>query len=156
MSSPFQSGRTTESHGRVCIIIPSVDLGVIERFYNGLITAKGNPDTTYSEFKSIVRASEVCEELKLDSYVIYNDATGAVKRANIPQVQWLPEGEFNPASSFLDRVLKRASYLRRSSRKVTHRMPLTLAQQEAFDLFQTEGKRFLLTQSSIWGKIQEI
>ena len=155
MTSPLSSRTSTEFFGRVCVIIPDQDYGLVERFTEGLLTAKkGTPDTTNSEYRSIKRAQEVCRELRLDDVIIYNDAVGAVQRAGVPEVQWLPAGEFNPASAFLDRVLKRTSYLRRSSRKVTKRMPLTSAQSEAFRLFQTEREEFKLSSSLLWTKIQ--
>ena len=155
MTSPHSSETSTHQFfGRICVIIPDLDYGLIERFVEGLLTAKGNPDTTYSEFLAITRALEICKERSLDDYVIYSDAKGAVDQVAAPEVKWLPAGEFNPASAFLSRVLSRASYLRRSSRKITRRMPLTPAQDEVFRLLQADKEGIKLSSSPLWSKLQ--
>ena len=155
MTNPHSSEKSTsEFFGRICVIIPNLDYGLIERFVEGLLTAKGNPDTTYSEFYAVTRAQQICRQRSLENYLIFCDAEGAVDRAAAPEVKWLPAGEFNPASAFLSRVLSRASYLRKSIRKVTKRMPLTPAQEEVFRLFQADKEEIKLSSSLLWSKLQ--
>jgi hypothetical protein len=154
MSSPTRSALTDEFYGRVCVLIPIQDFGLVERFTEGPLTKKGNPDTTNSEYASIVRALEVCRSKGLGQFVVYNDSQGAVAKVNLPEVKLLPSGEFNPASAFLYRVLNRAGYIRGSGRKTTKRMPPTPAQLEIYDLFQAERKQFRLSESAIWTKLQ--
>ncbi len=154
MTSPTESSVSAGYFGRVCIVIPTQDFGLVEPFTGGILTKKGTPDTTNSEYVSIVRALEVCKSEGFEQFVVYNDSQGAVARASLPQVKWLPSGEFNPASAFLSRVLDRAGYIRSSGRKVTKRMPPTIAQLEIFDLFQTKGRQFRLTESAVWKKLQ--
>ena len=154
MTGAYSSTVSNEFFGRVCIIILSEDFGLVQRFTEGLLTSKGNPDTTNSEYTSVKVALEICSARKLDDYVIYNDAQGAIQRADNPIVQWLPPGRFNPASAFLQRVIDRAAYIRRSARKVTKRMPLTDAQQEVLRLFQASRDEFKLSSSPVWTKLQ--
>lgn len=154
MSSPTLSAVTNEFYGRVCVLIPSRDFGLVERFTEGVLTKKGNPDTTNSEYVSVVRALEVCRMNGFGRFVVYNDSQGAVAKANLSEVKWLPSGEFNPASAFLYRVLDRAGYIRGSGRKITRRMPPTPAQLEIYDLFQGDRKQFKLSESAVWAKLQ--
>ena len=81
MTTPHSSEKSTsEFFGRICVIIPNLDYGLIERFVEGLLTAKGNPDTTYSEFYAVTRAQQICRQRSLENYLIFCDAEGAVDR----------------------------------------------------------------------------
>ena len=154
MTSPTQSAVTNEFYGRICVVIPTHDFGLVERFTEGLLTKKGKPDTTNSEYMSIIRALEICQSEGFTQFVVYNDSISAVAKANRPEAKWLQAGEFNPASAFLYRVLGRAGYIRGSGRKITKRMPPTPAQLEIYKLFQAERKQFKLSESAIWTKLQ--
>ncbi|MBM3897583.1 MAG: hypothetical protein FJ358_03545 [Thaumarchaeota archaeon] len=148
------SRTTTKLVGRIVIFIPQLDYGYIEQVKDGLTTKDGNPASTYLEQIAIEKAETISKEKGLTEFVIYSDCKGAIDNTDSTNAKWLPEGEFDPPSAFLHRILKRAQYLRKSSRKITKRAPLTPIQKEIFKLFQTERLEIKLSQSLVWEKIQ--
>jgi hypothetical protein len=111
-----QSSRLlTELAGRIAILIPELDYGLIEQVRSNLTTKDGNPASTQLEFFAITRAEEIINGKK---YVIFSDCVGAVELTKSEKAKFLPLGRPHYGSLFLHRILTRARYLRHSSRKV--------------------------------------
>jgi len=154
MDSLTSSTVTGAFVGRLIVLIPQLDFGLIEQVTEGALTRKGDPASTQMEALAISRAREVCREQKLEDYVILTDSQGAVVLSDVRETEWLAPGRLHYASLFLDRILNRGRYLRSSSRKVIARKAPNKLQQEVYDMFQARRLEFKLSKSMLWNKIQ--
>src|SRR5437879_4531637 len=145
MESPTESSVAENLVGRVLIIIPTLDFGLMESVNEGVTTPKGKPASTQVELLAIRRAQRISEEKGMKEYVIYSDNIEAVRQAESEHVVWLEAGRIHFASLFLHRVLARGRYLRHSERKITKRTPTTAAQEEIFQLFLAKNAEFQLS-----------
>lgn len=140
--------------GRIAVLIPSIDYGMIEQVKEGVLNAKGNPASTQMEILAVKKAKEICESKGMCSYVILTDSQGAAEQSEVPEVRWLEPGRLHFASLFLERIMGRARYLRQSSRKVINRAKPNRLQAELFEMFSAERTEFQLSKSLLWAKIQ--
>lgn len=156
MEDAQSSGLLAELTGRIAVLIPELDYGLIEQAKSNLTTEDGNPASTQLEFFAIMRAEVITKErIEGKNYVIFSDCLGAVELAKSERVKFLPLGRPHYGSLFLHRILTRARYLRHSARKVLNRAPLTPLQNEQYRLFREERSEFKLTDSLLWTKILE-
>ncbi len=140
--------------GRIAILIPQLDFGLIAKVTEGALTAKGNPASTQVEILAVKRAKDICIEKGISEHVILTDNLSASKDAGVKEAQWLEPGKLHYASLFLERIMSRARYLRQSSRKVLSRSPANKLQAEEFQFFETGSEEFQLSKSLLWNKIQ--
>src|SRR5712692_5100072 len=99
---------------RIAVLIPQLDYGILEKVKEGILTSKGNPDSTGVEILATKRAKELCEERGISNYTILTDSLGAANQSGTERVRYLEPGKIHFASLFLDRILSRAQYLRHS------------------------------------------
>jgi hypothetical protein len=140
--------------GRILILIPELDYGILEQVEEGIMTSKGNPDSTHVEVLAAKRASEICSEKGIANYVILTDSLGAAEHSGIDAVIFLEPGKLHYASLFLERVLSRARYLRHSSRKVLNRAKPNKLQEELYQMFVSKRYEIQLSKNLLWQKIQ--
>ncbi len=140
--------------GRVAVLIPDIDYGMVEQVKEGVTNARGNPASTQMEIQAVREAKKVCESRSLVGYVILTDSQGAAEESGVPEARWLEPGRLHFASLFLDRIMGRARYLRQSSRKVISRAKPNRLQAELFEMFIAERTEFQLSKSLLWAKIQ--
>jgi hypothetical protein len=154
MESPKESSVGENLVGRILVVIPSLDFGLMETVTDNVTTSKGKPASTQVELLAIRRAVKISEEKGLKDYVVYSDNVEAVRQAESQHAQWLEVGRIHFASLFLHRVLTRGRYLRHSARKITKRTPTTAAQDEIFQLFLAKSSEFKLSKSHLWNRIK--
>jgi hypothetical protein len=140
--------------GRIIVLIPQLDYGVLEQVTEGTLTSKGNPDSTNVEILAAKRAQEICHQRGIAHYSILTDNLGVAEHSGIDGVRFLEPGKVHYASLFLDRVLSRARYLRHSSRKILNRAKPNQLQRELYRLFISEKCEIQLSKSLLWQKIQ--
>jgi len=139
---------------RIVILVPDKDFCLIESSTSNAVTSKGNPASTQMEILAVTRAKEISAQKGFENYVILTDNLGAFEQSGIPEVRWLESGRIHFASLYLDRIMKRAGYLRQSSRKVINRAKPNRLQEEILRMFQAENLEFKLSDSMLWRKIQ--
>ena len=154
MSSPTSSHLLPALVGRIVVLIPTLDYGYIEQVKEGFTNKKGNPAIDLLEKMAVRRAKAICVEKNLVGFVILTDSQAAADPQDIPEVKWLEYEKLQFASLFLQRIINRARYIRRSGRKTINRPPVTTLQKEQFDLFNAERQEFELPKSPLWTKIQ--
>jgi hypothetical protein len=154
MQSPTNSQLQPTLVGRIVILAPDLNYGFIEQIREGILTKKGHPSSDLLERVAVVRAKGICERKELSNFVIYTDSISAAKAAGVQEARWLESGRLQLASLLLQRVVDRASYLRRSARKVISRAPLNEVQKDVFRLFNAEKLEFELSKSALWNRIQ--
>ena len=76
--------------GRIAVLIPALDLGLLERMREGVLTAKGNPDSLQMEILAIRRAGTILVQKGVEHFVIFTDNPDAVVRAGVDAVRWTP------------------------------------------------------------------
>jgi len=140
--------------GRIIVLIPHLDYGILEQVKEGIITSKGNPDSTNVEILAARRAKEICNQRGIANYTILTDNLGVAEHSGIDGVRFLETGKVHYASLFLDRILSRARYLRHSSRKVLNRATANQLQEELYRMFVSEKHEIQLSKSLLWQKIQ--
>ena len=154
MPSPTASALQPTLVGRIVIVIPALDFGFVEQLREGILNKKGHPSSDLLEAAAVAKAREICADKKLEDHIIFTDSLSSAKAAGRPDVRWLEPGRLHLASLFLQRIVNRARYLRRSSRKVIARAPLNEVQKDAFRLFNAGQLEFKLSKSALWNKIQ--
>jgi hypothetical protein len=154
MESPTASQLQPTLVGRIVILAPALDYGFIEQVREGILNKKGNPSSDLLERHAVVKAREICVGKKLSNFVIYTDSVSSANAVVVPEVKWLEVGKLQLASLFLQRIVDRARYLRRSARKVITRAPPSEIQKDAFRLFNAQKLEFELSKSALWNKIQ--
>jgi hypothetical protein len=102
---------------------------------------------------AIRTALELCRDRGLVDYVVFSDCQGAVRRFGGHPVEWRSREELRLPNDFFDKVLGRASYLRRTVGRVSKRLAAQPHQIEAFELFNAPHKEFLLSESALWGRV---
>lgn len=140
--------------GRIVILAPQRDFGFIAMVPTEEATVNGNPASTQLEILAVKKAKEVCDVKGFGKYIILTDNQSAFTKAKVENVRWLEQGKIHYASLFMERIMKRASYLRRSDRKTIKRPPPNRRQQEILTMFNAPGKEFKLSESMIWRKIE--
>jgi len=153
MENLMSSAVSSKFVGRIIVLIPQLDYGVIEQIKGGILTSKGNPDSTQVEALAAKRAKEICYEKGLSNYVVLTDSQGVVN-SGIEGVKYLKPGSVHYASLFLDRIMKRARYLRHSSRKIVSRAKPNRLQEELFRMFTSNKSEIQLSKNLLWQKIQ--
>lgn len=154
MPTPNTSTLVPELVGRIVVLIPDLDYGCIEQVDEGITDKKGNPSSNFVEILGIRRAKEICLQKKLKDFEILTDVMAEAVTTGVPEARWIDRGRQNLASLFLQRIVNRARYLRRSSRKVVTKTPTSLVQSDEFRLFNAERLEFRLSESALWNKIQ--
>jgi len=154
MQSPTASALQPSLVGRIVILIPGHDYGYIEQLREGILNKKGHPSSDLLEKVAVERAKGICVEKKLSSFVILIDSLSSASATLVPEARWLEPGRLQLASLLLQRIVDRARYLRRSSRKVISRSQPNEVQKDAFRLFNAERLEFELSKSPLWNKIQ--
>ncbi len=140
--------------GRIIVLIPQLDYGILEQVKEGILISKGNPDSTRVEIMAARRAKEICNEKGITNCTVLTDSLGAAGHSGIDGVKFLETGRVHYASLFLDRILSRAQYLRHSSRKVLNRAQPNQLQEELYRMFVSDRYEIQLSKSSLWQKIQ--
>ncbi len=140
--------------GRIVVIIPALDYGSIEQVGEGLTTKKGNPSPNLLEMLAIRRTREICLRKNLKDFVILTDMESLKNLIDIPEAKYLEPGRLQLASLFLQRIINRARYVRRSARKSINRPPPDRIQTEIYHLFNSEKTEFRLSESALWNRIQ--
>jgi hypothetical protein len=153
LSGVFTSSVGDEYVGRAMVIIPSRDIGMIRQTRERMLTARGTPASEEAEVFAIRMALELCRDQGLADYVVFSDCQGAVRRFAGQRVEWRDREELRLPNDFFDKVLGRASYLRRTSGKVSRRLAAQPHQIEAFELFNAAHREFRLSESALWERI---
>jgi hypothetical protein len=52
--------------GRIAVLVPALDLGLLEKITVGVLNARGNPDSFQMEIVAMKRAKEILEARGLD------------------------------------------------------------------------------------------
>lgn len=152
MDNIISSSVDSKFLGRVAILIPELDFGLLEKIREGALTPKGNPASTQMEILALRRGSAICIEKEIKDYVLLTDSQGAPATSEIQQAKWLEPGRLHYASMFLERIMNRGRYLRHS-RKVMCRMPANRLQEEIFRMFEADKVDFRLSENLLWNKI---
>jgi len=154
MKSPTSGQLLPELVGRVIVVIPALDFCHIEQMKEGFRNKKDKPAIAALETIAVRRSKEICLQKGMANFTILTDSKSVASDSRIAEAQWLEPGRLQLASLLLQRIVNRAKYLRRSSRKVISRAPLTEVQKDAFRLFNAENLDFVLSRSAVWNKIQ--
>ena len=152
--TPTRSRISSTLTGRIIVLIPSLDYGCIEQVKEGFSTKKGNPSPNLLEVMAVRKGRDICVEKRLDNFVILTDISSIDAIPDVPEVRYLEPGRLQLASLFLQRIIDRPRYLRRSSRKSITRPPPDRIQNEIFRLFTAERSEFKLSESPLWNRIQ--
>jgi hypothetical protein len=140
--------------GRIIVLIPQLDYGLLEQVKEGILTTKGSPDSTHVEILAAKRAKEICDEKGIANYAILTDSLGAAEQSKIDGIRYLEPGRVHFASLFLDRIMNRARYLSHSSRKVLNRAKPNKLQEELYQMFSSDKHEIQLSKNLLWQKIQ--
>jgi hypothetical protein len=126
------TSRTGEQYvGRVMVLVPAHDIGLITQTRGAMITPRRTPASTEAETFAIRTALNLCHSRAFAGHTIYSDCRGAVEQFPEHPVEWRSRQELRLPNDFFDKVLRRAAYLRSSSGKVARRKPATPHQVEA-------------------------
>jgi hypothetical protein len=148
------TSRTGEQYvGRVMVLVPAHDIGLITQTRGAMITPRRTPASTEAETFAIRTALNLCHSRAFAGHTIYSDCRGAVEQFPEHPVEWRSRQELRLPNDFFDKVLRRAAYLRSSSGKVARRKPATPHQVEAFELFNASRRGFRLSESALWARI---
>jgi ribonuclease HI len=153
ISDVFTSSVGDEYVGRAMVLIPARDIGTICQTRERMLTARGTPASEEAEVFAIRTALELCRAHGFADYVVYSDCQGAVRRFPGDRVEWRSREELRLPNDFFDKVLRRASYLRRTSGKVSKRIAAQPHQIEALELFNAAHSEFRLSESALWERV---
>ncbi len=153
MSGPFESRMTETYVGRVMVLVPDHDFGLISQRREGVLTKRGTPDSAFVEELAIRAALAFAEARGLVGFEVFSDCTGAVGAVGDPRVRWASRESLYLPNAFFDKVLKRASYLRESERRGVKRRPVEPYQTEIFELFCAPDREFRLSNSPLWARV---
>ncbi len=153
MIDPFTSKLGSDYIGRAMVVIPALDFGLIEQTQVGMVTRRGTPASTEAEAFAIRTALKACTAFGLAHYMIFSDCRGAIDQLKSDRVAWRSREQMYLPNTFFDKVLRRASYLRQTSKTVAKRRPAEPHQVEAFDLFQASRREFKLSESALWVRV---
>lgn len=142
-----------EQVGRGMVLIPELDFGLIAQTREGMVTAAGNPRSDAAESFAISLALDVAQRFGLLDFRVCSDCEGAVVKAADPRVEWHSRKEMGLPNGFFDKVLGRASYLRRTEGKVKRRA-VQDHQLEIFELFTSVRREFKLSESEMWARVR--
>lgn len=137
--------------GRAIVVIPGYDFGLIVQTVDGVITARGTPDSTRVEEFAIAVALACCGQLDISDHLVMSDCQGAVDRFSGVRVEHRTRAQMRLPNDFFDKVLRRASYLRTS--RPMKRRPIEPHQAEAFELFNSIRREFALSSSALWHRV---
>lgn len=151
MTDPFRSYLSREYVARLMVLVPDCDLGLIEQTRSGILTPRGTPNSVIVELLAICKAIEFCTNHEIGEFIIYSDCKSAAEEMNDTRIRWASRKDMYLPNTYFDRVLGRATYLRRSEGK--KRRPTEPHQLEIFELFQAERREFRLSQSPLWARI---
>lgn len=154
MPSPSSRHLQPTLVGRIVILIPALDFGLVQQVREGILNKKGNPSSNHIEILAVRKAKEICVGRSLANYVILTDILASAETTGVQEARWLEPGRLQLASLFLQRIVNRARYLRQSSRKVITRVQPNEVQRDEFRLFSAESLEFALSKSALWNKIQ--
>lgn len=152
-SDVFTSELGAEYIGRAMVLVPAHDVGLIAQSRVGMITSQQTPASTEAEVFAIRTALDLCVARDLGPHTVYSDCQAAVDRFRDQPVEWRSRQQMRLPNDFFDKVLRRASYLRSSSGKVSSRRPAAAHQTEAFELFNFPYREFRLSDSLLWERI---
>jgi len=139
--------------GRTAVIIPGLDYGVVETFYDSLLLPNGHENGEYAELMAIRHADYACKKMESKlrgGFVIYSDNFGAIKRSGLLHVQHISKDRFHFADEYLYRMMSRANYLRQSAGKVKKRRPASAIHEEIARLMKAERLEFRLSESPLF------
>ncbi len=143
--------------GRIVVVIPELNYGLIEKFDDDLMLPNGHGNFLHAEVVAIRRAGEVCgmkgRELNR-RFVIYSDNSDAIRIARLSHVKWIGPQERHLADAYLKLVVSRWGYLRRSEGKVHRRRPATPRHLELAQLLNAEHLEFRLSESPLFRMFQ--
>ena len=135
--------------GRIVVLIPERDFGLIE-------VVHGRMTSGYVEEMAIRRAIEKCQEVGMsdNQFMIYSDSDEAIRNVASPNVRRIEHEAkrkgLHLADVFLDRIMRRCSYLRRTEGIVKARKPPTSRQKEIERLMNAERLEFRLSENPIY------
>jgi hypothetical protein len=156
LTDPFTSELRDEFVGRVIVLVPSQDYGLIEQVRQGVVTPRGTPNSVAVEALAIRSALTVGAALRAIDHVVFSDCREAVRALGDQRVEWRCREQMYLPNSFFDKVLRRASYLRQSSKRgVKRRNPISDHQQEVFELFNASRREFRLSDSALWARVTQ-
>lgn len=162
------TARASNLVGRTAVVIPDLDYGAVETFYDSdanfglaprfidsLALPNGHENSFYAEIMAVRHADEACKRNGLrDGFVIYTDNGGAVKETRLSYVELIPPERWHPADEYLFKMRSRAGYVRRSMVTVKKRRPLTPINDEIAKLMMTERVEFKLSESPLFHKFK--
>ena len=147
------TSRMSDFTGRIVVIIPELDYGLIEKFYDNLLLPNGHENSLYAEKVAIRRADAICKQKGGQSgfqFVIYCDNGDAVYSAGLSYVKFISPEKFHIADAYLKKVLSRCTYLRGSENRVRNRRPANERQLEITRLMNADHLEFQLSDSPLF------
>lgn len=139
--------------GRAVVVVPAADIGLVTQTREGMLTERGTPASENAEVFAIDAALGLCRRHALGECVVFSDCQGAVARFPGAPVEWRPRQEMRLPNDFFDKILGRASYLRRTEGRVARRFPPQPHQVEIVELFNAELHEFKLSTSPLWERV---
>ena|SRR2546426_3194892 len=149
----YESHITSDYVGRIMVVVPELDYGLLERFYDDLALPNGHENVLHAEVVAIRRANEVCGAKGKEfnrRFVIYSDNSAAIDEIGLSHVKLIRPEERHIADAYLKAVRFRCSYLRRSSENVRKRKPENARQLEITRLMSSERMQFRLSESPLF------
>lgn len=153
LTGVYDSAAGHEFVGRAVVVVPAVDIGLVRQTREGILTARGTPASENAEIFAIQTALELCRRHRFDDWVVLSDCQGAVARFPDANVEWRRRAQMRLPNDFFDKILGRASYLRRTEGTVTRRVPPQPHQLEIVELFNAADFEFSLSASPLWQRI---
>lgn len=138
--------------GRVAMVIPALNYGLIERFYESVTLPNGFENSVQAEINAIAKADEV-SRMKDDGtsdFLILSDCPKAMEIAKLPNVRCLRSQEIHYADAYLKKMLARSNYLRRTEGKVAKRKTLSAKHLEIERLMNSHRIEFELSDSPLY------
>jgi len=166
--SDTMNAQTSKFVGRTAVVIPELDYGIVERFYDSdsrfglssrffdsLALPNGHENGFYAEVMAVRHADEARKRNGLsEGFVIYTDNGGAVKETHLSYIQLIAPHEWHPADEYLYKMRSRAGYVRRSMTTVKRRRPPTPINDEIASLMMAERIEFKLSESPLFQKFK--
>jgi len=148
----YHESGVSDNVGRICVIIPALDYGIIERFRDPVALSNSNPSSLVAEMLAIRRADEVCRDKIIRSFRIHSDNPEAIKRVGFPNLEHVPPHlkKSHFPHVLLKRITERAAYLRQSEGVVKKRRPPTPIWLEITRLMSSESTEFKLSESRLY------
>ena len=84
----YTSARGADFIARAIVLVPDIDVGLIQQTRRGMVTERGTPDSIAAEAFAVSTALSVCRKLDILNYVVLSDCQGAVHKFRHERVEW--------------------------------------------------------------------